>query len=153
MTDGVLFFETGALANGVTVNDADYNMMSVDIGLKYKGFGFQLEPFQRTLSKFNADGPTPMTSIRDYGYSLQVSQMVIPRKLIAYGINSYFWDQFKRHPWEAGGGFNFYPIKSRSWRINGQVMHVYKTAAGGTFGLYTAGQTGTTITIGTDILL
>ena len=31
--------------------------------------------------------------------------------------------------------------------------YVYKSAAGGTFGLYTAGQTGITFTIGSDILL
>ena len=46
-----------------------------------------------------------------------------------------------------------YPYKTRSWRLNLQLMHVYKSSAGGTFGLYTAGQTGTTFTFGTDILL
>ena len=79
--------------------------------------------------------------------------MVIPKKLMVYGVNSYFWDQFKRHPWEAGGGVNVYPIKTRSWRLNLQIMHVDKSPAGGTFGLYGAGQTGTTLTFGTDILL
>ncbi|HEY1869787.1 MAG TPA: hypothetical protein VGG71_01950, partial [Chitinophagaceae bacterium] len=85
--------------------------------------------------------------------SLQVSEMAFKSRLMIYGINCYFFDQFKRHPWEAGAGLNFYPLKSRSWRLNAQVMYVYKTAAGGTFGLYTAGQTGTTITTGVDILL
>jgi hypothetical protein len=153
MTDGVLFFETGALADNVTVDNANYDMLSVDAGLKYKGFCVQAEFYSRKLSKFDADGPLPFSSLRDYGYTLQVSQVVIPKKLIVYGVNTYFWDQFKRHPWEAGGGLNFYPLKSRSYRVNGQVMYVYKTAAGGSFGLYTAGQTGTTITVGADILL
>jgi hypothetical protein len=153
MTDGVLFFETGALADGVTVDKATYQMMAVDAGVKYKGFSVQLEMYGRSLSKFEADGPVPESTLKDYGYSLQVSQLVIPKRLIVYGINSYFWDQFKRHPYEFGGGFNFYPINSRSWRLNAQVMRVYKSSAGGTFGLYTAGQTGTTITLGTDILL
>jgi hypothetical protein len=62
-------------------------------------------------------------------------------------------DEFERNPWEAGGGLNFYPTKTRNWRLNGQVMHVVKSSAGGTFGLYTAGQTGTTLTFGADILL
>jgi hypothetical protein len=153
MSDGILFFETGALADGVTVDKADFDMLSVDLGVKYKGFGLQAEFYARNLSDFEADGHLPINSMRDYAYSLQVSQMLIPKKLIIYGVNSYFWDEFKRRPWEAGGGLNFYPIKSRSWRLNAQVMRVYKTAAGGTFGLYTAGQTGTTITIGSDILL
>jgi hypothetical protein len=153
MTDGLLFFETGSLADGVTVNEADYDMVAIDAGVKYKGFSTQIEFYARNLSKFDADGPVPVNNLRDYGYSLQVSQLVIPRKLIIYGINSYFWDAFKRHPWEIGGGANFYPINTRSWRLNGQLMHVYKSSAGGTFGLYNAGQTGTTITIGTDIIL
>lgn len=153
MTDGVLFFETGALADGVTVNQATYEMIAVDAGVKYKGFSAQLEVYARKLSDFDADGPVPVSTIKDYGYSLQVSQLVIPKRLIIYGINSFFWDEFKRHPYEFGGGFNFYPINSRSWRLNAQLMRVYKSAAGGTFGLYTAGQTGTTLTIGTDILL
>jgi len=153
MTDGVLFFETGALADNVTVDKADFAMLSVDLGFKYKGFNAQLELYGRELSDFESDGQVPITSLKDYGYSLQLSQVIIPRRLIIYGINSYFWDQFKRHPWEAGGGLNFYPVKTRSWRINAQAMRVYKTAAGGTFGLYTAGQTGTTVTFGMDILL
>jgi hypothetical protein len=153
MTDGVLFFETGSLADNVTIDKADFNMLSVDLGVKYKGFGLQAEFYARDLSDFAADGPLPRSSLRDYGYSLQASYMVIPKRLMLYGVNSFFWDEFKRHPWEAGGGINLYPFKTRSWRLNAQIMRVYKTAAGGTFGLYTAGQTGTTITFGTDILL
>jgi hypothetical protein len=153
MTDGVLFFQTGALANGVTVDKADYNMASVDLGVKYKGLGVQLELYGRYLSNFLTDGPVPVNSLTDYAYSLQVSQMVIKKKLIAYAINCYFWDAFDRHPYEVGGGVNWYPYKTRSWRLNAQIMRVYKTAAGGTFGLYTAGQTGATFTLGTDILL
>lgn len=153
MTDGILFFETGALADNVTIDKATVQNVNVDAGLKYKGFGLQAEFHARKLSDFNADGPVPYSSLNDYGYDIQASYMLIPQKLCVYGVHSYFWDEFKRHPWEAGGGVNVYPIKTRSWRLNLQVMHVYKSSAGGTFGLYTAGQTGTTITFGTDILL
>jgi len=111
------------------------------------------EFYYRTLSNFVADGPTPYTSLTDKGYSIQPMYMVVPKILCVYGVSSGLVDEFKRNPWEAGGGVNIYPYKTRSWRLNAQVMHVYKTAAGGTFGLYTAGQTGTTLTIGTDILL
>jgi hypothetical protein len=153
MTDGVLFFETGALADNVTVQKADYNMIAVDLGVKFDGWHIQAEGYGRRLSNFDADGPTPISKITDVGYSLQVSKLVVPKKLILYAINSYFWDEFKRHPWEIGGGMNIYPINTRSWRLNVQASRVYKSSAGGTFGLYTAGQTGTTITIGTDIML
>lgn len=152
-TDGVLFFQTGALAPGVTVIETTYNMGSIDLGLKYRGLDIDLEFFGRRLSDFEATGPLPISVINDYGYVVQISKMIIPRILMLYGINSYFWDQWNRHPWEAGGGVNMYPEKSRSWRLNLQVDYIYKCAAGGTFGLYTAGQTGTTLTIGADIIL
>ena len=153
MTDGVLFFETGALADDVTVQEANYDMVAVDLGVKFKGLNIQAELYDRYLTKFEADGPLPLSSIHDVGYSLQLSQMVFPRMINLYAFHSYFFDEFKRHPWEAGGGLNIYPKKTRSWRINAQVHYVNRSSAGGTFGLYTAGQTGTTITLGTDILL
>lgn len=153
MTDGVLFFETGALADNVTVDNADVDNINIDAGLKYKGFGLQAEFHARKLSDFDTDGPVPYSTINDYGYDVQLSYMVIPKRLCVYAINSYFFDEFKRNPWEAGGGVNVYPLKSRSWRLNLQLMHVNKSSAGGTFGLYGAGQTGTTITFGTDIIL
>src|SRR5262249_52758985 len=127
MSDGVLFFETGALADNVTVDNADVDNVNIDAGVKYKGFGLQAEFHARKLSNFNADGPVPINTIKDYGYSLQLSYMAVPRKLCVYGVNSYFWDEFKRHPWEAGGGVNVYPIKTRSWRLNLQIMYVYKS--------------------------
>jgi hypothetical protein len=153
MSDGVLFFETGALANGVTVTEADFDMLSVDLGFKYKGFALHTELYYRTLSDIAADGELPLSSVTDKGYTLQVLYMLVPKILCIYGINSMIFDEFERNPYEAGGGFNIYPAKSRSWRINLQGMYVYKCAAGGTFGLYSAGQTGPTITAGVDVLL
>lgn len=153
MSDGVLFFETGSLKDGVTVDNADVDNVNIDAGFKYKGLGVQTEFHARKLSNFNADAPVPINTIRDYGYNIQLSYMAIPKKLCVYGVHSQLLDEFNRHPWEAGGGVNIYPIKTRSWRLNLQVMYVNKSSAGGTFGLYTAGQTGTTVTFGTDILL
>jgi hypothetical protein len=153
MSDGLLFFETGALADGLTVDKADFDLVAVDLGFKYKGLSVIGEVYYRNLSKFEADGPTPINSINDNGYSLQVSYMAVPRKLAIYGVHTKILDEFKRNPWEAGGGVNIYPTGTRSWRINAQCMYVYKSAAGGTFGLYTAGQIGPTVTFGVDILL
>jgi hypothetical protein len=153
ISDGVLFFETGAMAPGVTVIEANYDMLAVDLGFKYKGLAVHSEFYYRTLSKMDADGPLPIDFVNDNGYTVQASYMLVPKKLCVYGVNSMVLDEFKRNPWEAGGGVNIYPLKTRSWRINAQAMYVYKSAAGGTFGLYSTGQTGTTFTIGTDILL
>jgi hypothetical protein len=159
LSDGVLFFETGALAPGLTVQEATYDLTSVDLGLKYKGFAFHSELYYRAMTRIDPVNSeqvhvaSPIDRIDDYGYMVHLMYMLIPKKLCVYGVNSMLIDEFNRNPWEAGGGVNIYPTKTRSWRINAQLMHVYKGAGGGTFGLYTAGQTGTTITIGTDILL
>jgi len=109
--------------------------------------------YNRTLSNFNTDGVVPLTRIHDQGYKLEVLYMAVPKILCLYGMTSQIRDEFKRNPWEVGAGANIYPYRTRSWRINVQAVHVYKGAAGGVFGLYTAGQTGMNFTIGTDILL
>jgi hypothetical protein len=161
MSDGLLFFESDAFIQGITVVEANYDQTSVDLGFKYKGFALHTEFYYRTLSKINAVGansepvsiPAPNDVITDKGFTLQAMYMLIPRRLCVYGVNSMLVDEFKRNPYEVGGGVNLYLTETRSWRINAQAMHVVKGAAGGTFGLYTAGQTGTTLTIGTDILL
>jgi hypothetical protein len=153
MSDGVLFFEKGALAPGVTIDNADYDMLAIDLGFKYKGFALHTEFYNRTLSNFDVVGDVPYKKINDKGYTLQALYMLVPKVLCVYGVHSKILDEFKRNPYEVGGGVNIYPYKTRSWRINVQAMHVYKSAAGGTFGLYGAGQTGTTFSIGTDVLL
>lgn len=160
MSDGMLLFESGALDSTTTIDKADFDLVSVDVGFKLKGLCVYAEFYYRTMGNFVAfglDGKTPATpyisKVVDKGYTLQVSYMIVKQKLALYGINSMLIDEFKRNPYEAGGGFNFYPSGTRSWRINAQCMYVYKSCAGGTFGLYTSGQTGTTFTLGVDMLL
>jgi len=160
LSDGLLFFETGALGNGITVDKADFDLISFDLGVKYKGWSVFTEIYYRTLSDMKAYGPdlvtevaTPISKITDKGYTLQVSYMIVPRKVALYGINSMLIDEFERNPYEAGGGLNIYPTGTRSLRINAQCVYVYKSAAGGTFGLYTIGQIGPTVTFGVDVLL
>lgn len=159
LSDGLLFFEKDAFVTGLTVVEADYNQVSVDLGFKYKGLGVHTELYYRTLSRINAVDdnlvPTvsPIAKVTDKGYTLQVLYMLVPKTVCIYGVNSMLIDEFKRNPYEIGGGVNLYLTKSRSWRINAQAMHIVQGAGGGTFGLYTSGQTGTTLTIGTDILL
>lgn len=161
LSDGLLFFEKDAFISGLTVVEANYDQTSVDLGLKYKGLALHTEFYYRTLSKIDAvdengfaqeiTGPDEV--ITDKGYTLQALYMLVPRKVCVYAIHSMLIDEYKRNPYEFGGGLNLYFTQSRSWRINVQATHIEKGASGGTFGLYTAGQTGTTITIGTDILL
>ncbi|MFI5407379.1 MAG: hypothetical protein ACHQ1D_12825, partial [Nitrososphaerales archaeon] len=88
MSDGLLFFETGALAPNVTIEYADYDMLAVDLGFKYKGLAIHTELYYRTLSKFDANGQLPYSSLTDIGYTFQVLYMIVPKKVCLYGISS-----------------------------------------------------------------
>lgn len=153
MSDGVFPFEADAIANGVTVQTLTYQEAAFDAGLKYKGFSFQSEYYIRWLKDFDATGPLPLDSIFDHGFQVQAMQMVYPKLVALYFTGGYVFDQFKRHPWEISFGSNVYPSGTRSWRLNLHVIRVEKSPTGSNFGFYTAGQSGWTISLGTDILL
>jgi hypothetical protein len=153
LSDGVNPFEADALAEGVTVLELDYNNLAFDAGFKYKGFSFQTEYGLRWLSDFDATGPLPQESLFDHGFYAEAMHMVIERRLGLYATSGYVFDDFKRNPWELGGGASLYPFGNRNFRLNVHCFHVDKSPTGSSFGYYTAGQTGTTLSIGTDILL
>jgi len=153
LSDGVLPFETGALAESVTVNKLTYRAVSFDAGAKYKGFSFQGEYTYRELSHFDANGPLPLSTIIDHGFFAEAMHMVVPKKLGIYAVGSYVFDEFDRQPFEYGGGANFYPYGRRNWRLNLHVLHVDRSPTGSSFGYYTPGLTGTIFSLGTDVLL
>jgi hypothetical protein len=159
LSDGVNPFDAGALAPGVTVAKLSYDEVAVDAGLKYRGFSFQSEYYVRRLSNFltvASSPPLPSAAaqpINDHGFQVQAMQMVVPRLVGVYGTYGYVFDDFKRHPWELSVGSSVYPTGTRSWRLNVHLIRVEKSPAASNFGFYTAGQSGTTISIGTDILM
>ncbi len=153
MSDGVFPFEEGALADGVTVLKLNYDELAFDAAAKFKGFTFQSEYYLRRLSNFEANGPVPLRSIFDHGFMAQAMYMVLPKALGFYGTVSYVFDQFARRPWEISGGTSYFPLGARTWRVNLHLIYVDRSPTGSNFGFYTAGQTGTTVSIGTDLLL
>jgi fermentation-respiration switch protein FrsA (DUF1100 family) len=153
LSDGVNPFEAGALADGVLVQRLGYSLLAVDAAAKYRGFSFQGEYYFRQLNDFEADGALPLSSIYDHGFMAQAMHMVVPKHVGVFASGGYVFDDFKRNPWEVGGGLNVYPSGTRSWRLNLYVMQIEKSPASSTFGYYTAGQSGTIISVGTDILM
>lgn len=153
LSDGVNPFDTGALADGVTVDKLDYDELAFDAAFKYRGFSFQGEYYIRKLSDFLANGPVPLDEIVDQGFQVQAMHMVVPRLVGVYGTYGKVFDDFERHPWEVSGGVSVYPSGTRAWRLNLHLIRIERSPAASNFGFYTAGQSGTTISIGTDILL
>jgi hypothetical protein len=157
LSDGINPFDEGALASGVTVRNLTYEEVAFDAGLKYRGASLQAEAYFRRLSDFaTADLPLPESAaddIDDRGFQVQASYMVVPRKANLHLTYGYVDDEFGRKPWEVSGGLSVYPSGTRSWRLNLHLNRVERSPTASSFGFYVAGQSGTTVSLGTDILL
>ena len=63
LADSVNLFETGALAPGVTIENADYRVLALDAGFKYKGIFLQAEYYQRWSPHLTLCGGIPSTLV------------------------------------------------------------------------------------------
>jgi len=150
LADGLNVFDTGALAPGVTVQNVDYQVLSIDAGAKYHGIFFQTEFYTRWLNDFDADGPLPVSSIVDHGFFVQGAFFPVAKKLELYGATSQVLgdkDAGFDNSSEYLAGFNFYPADTRNHRLNVQVINVNHSPVSSTFGYYTGGQNGTTLSV------
>src|SRR5262249_18370308 len=85
LSDGNVVFTPGLFAPGTTVERVTYEMVSADAGIKYKGFSLEGEVYFRKLSNWTGinTGIIP-AEIKDHGFQIQTSAMVIPKRLQVY---------------------------------------------------------------------
>ena len=148
LADSVLLFQTGALARDVTVQDADFRLLSFDAGIKYRGVFLQAEIYNRWLDDFVANGPLPVTSVHDHGFYVQGAFYPIKKKLEIYGATSWVYgdkDAGFSPSHDYIPGMNFFPFDTRNHRVNVQVIEVDRSPASSLFGFYVGGQKGTTV--------
>lgn len=151
LSDGLNLFSPGALAAGVQVKRANATIMSVDAAMKYRGFFLDANYYFRWLNGFKTEGgDIPQNEIYDNGYMVQVGHQVKPQKLEIYSAYSYIFGEFN-NPWEIALGANYYPKKTRNWRLNMMVNHIEQSPVNSQFGYYVGGQTGETIVLATDL--
>jgi hypothetical protein len=155
LADAGNVFDTGALAPGVTVDNVDYRVLAVDAGAKYKGVFVQFEHYVRWLDQFEADGPLPVDQIVDHGFYVQAAFFPVPKMLETYVATSQIYGDedagFDKSD-EYLIGANVYPFKTRDTRLNIQYIGVNHSPVGSTFGYYTAGQTGSTVSVAYSLL-
>jgi hypothetical protein len=154
LADSLNLFATDALAPGVTVTEARYRIVSVDAGMKLRGFFVQTELYRRWLDDFRADGPLPVADVDDWGFYVQGSFYPWRHRLELYGATSQIFGDtsagFARAS-EYLGGANFYPTHSRNHRLNVQVINVNGSPVSSTFGYYTGGQDGVTVSVAASV--
>jgi hypothetical protein len=141
LSDGNLLFGTGSLADGVTLERANQYLWAIDGGIKYKGLAFNFEVYQRWLNRFKADGPLPIHSMYDWGFEASLGYFFLPHVLEVYGRTSLIHGPYDT-PYEAGGGFNFYPFNTRQvwWNVEG--LGIKHSPYGSAYYVYSVGQTG-----------
>ena len=140
-SDGVLFFSTGALAPGVTVDQATYRMWAADGGIKWNGLAVNAQYFMRWLGDFDADGPLPLESTVDRGAELSASYFVTPKKVMPYARGSWVRGQFGDSS-EYGAGVKWFPVPTERFWVNTELFRVSRAPYSGAFTPYTAGMKG-----------
>lgn len=156
--DSLLLFQTGALGDGITVQKANFEVYSVDAGMKYNGIFLQTEAYYRVLNDFRLTDvslPSPVQSIRDKGFYVQSGFMVVPRKLELYASTSWVFPDKEAgysdsHEWILGA--NWFWSGTRYQRLNFQWINVTDSPTSSTFGYYTGGMDGNTLTIDASML-
>src|SRR5215469_1674366 len=151
LADSLNIFDPGALASGVTVEKTRYQMASASAGMKYHGFWLQGEGYGRLLDQFVADGKLPVGDVRDYGFYVQVADMIVPKRFELYGATSYVFGQYGDSK-EFIGGTNYYPWNTRNIRLNVQLINVDRSPVNSTFGFYIGQLTGKIFTVGLTTL-
>jgi hypothetical protein len=147
LADSLNIFDTGALANGVTIEQAHYQLISASAGMKYHGFWLQGEGYGRKLNNFLANGILPVADVRDTGFYVQVASMIVPNRFELYGTTSYIFSNYGK-PKEFIVGGNYYPWNTRNIRLNTQLINVGHSPVSSTFGFYVGQLTGQVFSFG-----
>jgi len=147
LADSLNVFDPGTFVNGVTVEKVRYRLVSAAAGLKYRGFWLQGEGYARKLDNFVADGPLPIRAVRDFGFYVQMAQMIVPNRIELYGDSSYVFSDYG-HPKEFIAGGNYYPWNTRNLRLNLQLINVDRSPVSSTFGFYTGQIRGQVVSVG-----
>ena len=151
LADSLNIFDTGALINNVTVERTNYKMLSAAVGMKYHGFWLQGEGYGRWLDNFVADGPLPVSAVRDTGFYVQMAKMIVPKRFELYGATSYVFSDYGK-PKEFIVGGNYYPWNTRNIRLNTQLINVGHSPVSSTFGFYIGQLTGQVFSFGVTAL-
>lgn len=154
LADGVLAFETGALAPDVTLLEADFAIVSADVGFKYKGIYLGAEYHNRWLFDFATTGPVPVDSIVDRSFYVKAAFFPIRRRLELYTATSWVFgdrDAGFETSREYIGGANYYPFDTPGIRLNLHFIDVEDSPTGSLFGYYQPGMDGQIVSVAASI--
>jgi hypothetical protein len=129
LSDGTPLFQPNAFNTGGRVNEARYQMVSVDAAAKLNGWALEGEYYYRLVDDFVTDGVVPVDELRDHGFQLQASMMIVPKTWQLYLSGSKVFGEYG-DPWDLGVGVNWFPYKSRQFRVNGELLYLNDSPVG-----------------------
>jgi hypothetical protein len=87
------------------------------------------EYYRRWLTNFTGVNTGSIADISDNGYQMQASAMAVPKILQLYFGASQVFGRYGDQ-WEVRGGENWYFMKERGLRVNGEWMYVNRSPVG-----------------------
>jgi hypothetical protein len=146
ISDGNVIFAPNLFAPDSQIDEATYNLASLDAGFKYRGFSLEGEYYWRKVDQFVVRGPgvLPFDELEDEGFQVQASAMILPKALQVYGGGSNVFGEFG-DPWDYRAGINWYPWKNQAARFNLEYLELRRSPVGATSLPYTVGGNGTVL--------
>ena len=134
-------FTANLFGPGVAVQRVTYQMVSLDAGIKYRGFSLEAEYYWRSLTNFTGQNTDGIADVKDHGFQVQASAMVLPKTVQVYLSGSEILGQYGNGS-EIRAGANWYILKERGLRLNVEWIHLNKCPVGYTSVPYPVGGNG-----------
>lgn len=144
LSDGTPLAAPGALGPGSQVDSFNYNLATLDVGWKWRGWSAFGEYSWRLLDGFRGTGSFTRSSLFDQGGSVFLGWCFVPRTYEVYGRSSALTGPFGSAQ-EFGGGFNWYLHETRQNRFTFETLWIDSSPAQNPLYPYRAGFTGTAI--------
>jgi hypothetical protein len=147
LSNGTPANEIGAFGPNSKLVSGNIFLGTLDWAFKYRGFALAAEFMYRYLGDpgwSTAAGlqPGTLSSLNDYGGYLQGSYFLMPKSFEMFGRSSIVNGAYGT-PWEAGGGFNWYPIAMvPNWIITAESLYIQNSPADNLLTPYRAGESG-----------
>ena len=147
LSNGTPANEIGAFGPNSKLVSGNIFLGTLDWAFKYRGFALAAEFMYRYLGDPSWSGaaglrPGTFSNLNDYGGYLQGSYFLMPKSLELFGRSSIVNGAYGT-PWEAGGGFNWYPIAMvPNWIITAETLYIQNSPAENLLTPYRAGESG-----------
>ena len=109
LSDGTRIFSFDPFGTGGNITQADYQMLALNGGFKYRGWSLEAEAY--------------------HGFQVQGSWMVMPKKLQAYAAYSKIYGDYG-DPSDFSLGLNWFPMGRKELRINVQGLYLDDSPVG-----------------------